>query len=251
MATMATQQERRTATRERLIDAASDVLVSEGAAGFTTTEVGKRAGLSQGAIFKHFATKADLLAATAEAIFAGLVVTYEGEFVARTQPAGGERASGSTSGGPSTPAERLSTGLDLLWEVFQDDRLLAAYDLFAAARTDPALQTDLQPVVRAHVANLHALADLLFPEAQGADPSRLHDAVDLVAASMQGLVINRLAVADADVEERVRALLQRWVSDRLSDLMADGGDGGEDADGGLEHEQARTVDLSTEYEVTR
>ncbi|MEO6629729.1 MAG: TetR/AcrR family transcriptional regulator [Aquihabitans sp.] len=244
---MATQGQRRAATRDRLIDAATDVLVSAGAAGFTTTEVGKRAGLSQGAIFKHFATKADLLTATVEGIFAGLVVTYEGEFVARTQPAvvpAGHLADAASS----TQAERLSTGLDLLWEIFQDERLLAAYDLFAAARTDPALQADLQPVVRAHVANLHALADLLFPEAHGIDPARLHDAVDLAAAAMQGLVINRLAVADPDVEERVRVLLQRWVGDRLTDLLADAGHAGDD---GAHDRVAPASGASSRHEVTR
>src|SRR5690606_10519027 len=136
---MATQHERRTATRSRLLDAALAVLVDHGAAGFTTTEVGRRAGMSQGAIFKHFATKADLLAATVEHLFAALVAQYEGQF-ATVDPV-------------DDPATRLRVGLDLLWEVFQDERLLAAYDLFTAARTDPDLRADLQPVVRAHVAN--------------------------------------------------------------------------------------------------
>lgn len=198
---MATQSERRSATRAALLEAATQVLVAQGAAGFTTTEVAKRAGLSQGAIFKHFATKADLLAATVEAIFAGLVARYEGQFAATPVDA--------------DPAVRLAAGFDLLWEIFQDDRLLAAYDLFTAARTDPALQGDLEPVVRTHVANLHALTDALFADAFADDLDRLHDAVDLVAATMQGLVINRQAVADPATEERVRSMLHGWVADRL------------------------------------
>lgn len=198
---MATQHERRTATRSRLLDAALAVLVEDGAAGFTTTEVGRRAGLSQGAIFKHFATKADLLAATVEHLFAALVAQYEGQF-ATVDPA-------------TDPATRLRVGLDLLWEVFQDERLLAAYDLFTAARTDPDLRADLQPVVRAHVANLHALAEVLFGDLVAADGGRFHDAVDLAAATMQGLVVNRQGVADPDVETRVRALLADIAVERL------------------------------------
>jgi AcrR family transcriptional regulator len=198
---MATQHERRTATRSRLLDAALAVLVDDGAAGFTTTEVGRRAGLSQGAIFKHFATKADLLAATVEHLFAALVAQYEGQF-ATVDPA-------------TDPAARLRAGLDLLWEVFQDERLLAAYDLFAAARTDRDLRADLQPVVRAHVANLHALADALFGELAMAEDRRFHDAVDLAAATMQGLVVNRQGVADPDVEARVRAMLADIAVERL------------------------------------
>jgi AcrR family transcriptional regulator len=201
---MPTQQERRTVTRGRLLDAALAVLVEAGAAGFTTTEVGRRAGLSQGAIFKHFPTKADLLAATVEHLFAALVAQYEGRFAAVEAVAPG-----------AGPAERLRSGLDLLWEVFQDERLLAAYDLFAAARTDPALRGDLLPVVRAHVANLHALADSLFGEVAELDADRFHTAVDLAAATMQGLVVNRQGVADPEVEARVRSLLAEVAVDRL------------------------------------
>jgi len=198
---MATQHERRTATRSRLLDAALAVLVEHGAAGFTTTEVGRRAGLSQGAIFRHFATKADLLAATVEHLFAALVARYEGQFATVAPDAG--------------VAERVRSALDLLWDVFQDERLLAAYDLFTAARTDAVLQVDLQPVVRAHVANLHALADILFGDLATADRPGLHAVVDLAAATMQGLVVNRQAVADPDVEDRVRALLADLAVERL------------------------------------
>jgi len=199
---MATQAERRASTRAKLLEAATEELVARGAGGFTTSAVAERAGVSQGAVFKHFATKADLLAATVAEVFAGLVARYEGQFAAT--PAG------------AAPAERLAAGLDLLWEVFQDERLLAAYDLFAAARTDPALQADLQPVVQAHVANLHALAEALFADLLVDDLGRLHDAVDLAAATMQGLVINRLAVADPATEDRVRAMLHHWVAERLA-----------------------------------
>lgn len=198
---MATQTARRAATRTRLLDAAMAVLVDRGAAGFTTTEVVRRSGLSQGAIFKHFATKADLLAATVEHLFAGLVARYEGEF-ATVDPA-------------AEPADRLRAALDLLWDVFQDERLLAAYDLFAAARTDEVLRADLQPVVRAHVANLHGLAAALFGDLAAAEGAGFRDALDLAAATMQGLVVNRQGVADPGVEERVRALLADVAVERL------------------------------------
>ena len=202
---MATQEERRTGTRTRLVDAATAVLVDAGAHGFTTTEVGRRAGLSQGAIFRHFATKADLLAATVETIFDGLVDRYQREFTRRAPAMGAD------------PADRLDASFDLLWEIFQDPQLLAAYDLFTASRSDPDLQRDLQPVVRAHVGRLHDLTDIYLADLALIDADQLHAAVDLVAATMQGLVINRLAVADPDVEARVRALLADIAVERLVD----------------------------------
>ena len=106
---MPTQDERRRATRQRLLDAAAEVLEARGSSGFTTTEVGRRAGLSQGAIFKHFATKADLLAATVEHVFSGLVTRYEGEFAARAAVAG----SAPDAGGGDALTARLHTGLEL------------------------------------------------------------------------------------------------------------------------------------------
>lgn len=207
---MATQAERRTATRERLLEAAAVVLVDLGAGGFTTTEVARRSGLSQGAVFKHFPTKGHLLSATVEAIYAGVVARYEGEYVARVAAVGH---------GPGDLEARLDAGIDLLWEAFQDERLIAAYDLFTTARTDPALQADLQPVVRAHVDSIHALAELLFPDAHAVDPDRLRDAIDLTVAVMEGLVVNRLALPDPDMDERVLAVLRRWNADRLADLV--------------------------------
>src|SRR5687768_15644038 len=200
---MATQGERRAGTRAKLVEAATAVLVDVGAHGFTTTEVGRRAGLSQGAIFRHFATKADLLAATVEEIFDGLVDRYEREFTSRAPTVGAD------------PTARLDASLDLLWEIFQDPQLLASYDLFTASRTDADLQADLQPVVRAHVTRLHDLTDLYLSDLALAGPEQLHAAVDLVAATMQGLVINRLAVADPDVEQRVRQLLRDALAARL------------------------------------
>jgi hypothetical protein len=113
------------------------------------------------------------------------------------------------------PGDRLDASLDLLWEIFQDPELLAAYDLFTASRTDPALQADLQPVVRAHVQRLHDLTDIYLADLALADAGLLHATVDLVAATMQGLVINRSAVADPDVEDRVRSLLRVAVKARL------------------------------------
>jgi AcrR family transcriptional regulator len=52
-------------TRERLIDAATQLLDAGGPAAVTLREVGRRAGVSHNAPYKHFAGKEDLLAAVA------------------------------------------------------------------------------------------------------------------------------------------------------------------------------------------
>jgi AcrR family transcriptional regulator len=190
---VATQLERRTATRTRLLDAALDVLVEAGIGGFTTTEVGRRAGLSQGAIFRHFPTKADLLAATVEHLYAGVRSRYHDQ-LARLR-------------GDLDPADRLRIGIVVLWELFQDERLLAAYDLYAASRTDDALREDLRPVVQANGDSIHALAEAVFGRAVTVSPTRFHTMVDLVVCTMQGLVTSPRGLIDPDVEQRVVTLL--------------------------------------------
>src|SRR5260370_27719304 len=54
-------------TRERLVEAATGLLEEGGVAAVTLREVGRRAGVSHNAPYKHFASKEELLAAVASA----------------------------------------------------------------------------------------------------------------------------------------------------------------------------------------
>jgi AcrR family transcriptional regulator len=190
---MATQAERRSATRAKLLDAAMDTLVERGVVGFTTTEVGQRAGVSHGTIFRHFPTKADLLGATIGHLYSGLRTRYEDQ-------AAGLRAD-------LEPAARLRIGVVLLWEVLQDEKMQATYDLYAAARTDDALRTRLCEVVQENSVHFHALAQALFGDASTVDPERFHTVVDLVACTMQGMVSDPLGVTDVAYQRNVLCLL--------------------------------------------
>lgn len=60
------------ATRERLIRAASDVLTERGIDSASTDEIVRRAGLTNGAIYNHFANKDELLAVALEQEIASL-----------------------------------------------------------------------------------------------------------------------------------------------------------------------------------
>lgn len=188
------QAERREATRAALMTAALDQLLADGLAGFTTTEVCRRAGLSQGALFKHFDTKALLLAAVTEHLFDELRADFEVAYI-------------------DLPAERRTarTGVELLWDQMLDPRLAAAFELYTAARTDADLRTALEPVVSAHVERIHALAEALVPDV---DDARRRATIDLALLSMQGLVIQQMALPDPAQHQRLRDLL-----DGLTDVM--------------------------------
>jgi AcrR family transcriptional regulator len=188
-----TQQERRTTTRLGLLDAAIECLVDAGYAGLTTTEVCRRAGVSQGALFKHFATKAELVAATAEHLFANLIDTFR-------------------AGLPPLDAmtDRPAVVVQQLWTVFQQPRLEAAFELYVAARTDADLARRLAPVSERHSENMRRLAHELFPEAA-------HDAgfdafVDLGISALQGAAISRpLRRDDAAVHAPMLAVLTAFL----------------------------------------
>jgi AcrR family transcriptional regulator len=65
---LASQAERRAATRSALIAAATEGFARAGYESLSTEAVLSRAGVSRGALYHHFASKADLMAAVFEAV---------------------------------------------------------------------------------------------------------------------------------------------------------------------------------------
>jgi len=60
--------ERADATRERIVQAARDLVVEHGYDGVSTGQVLERAGVSRGGLYHHFSGKDDLMAAVLEAV---------------------------------------------------------------------------------------------------------------------------------------------------------------------------------------
>lgn len=111
-----TQTERREASRTRILDAAVACLAERGYAGTTFAEVLDRAGLSNGALWRHFKSKAELMAA------AGL---HAEEKLNDWQP------------------RRRTTGVDAavehFWAFAETDAFQGIIELLRASRTDPEL----------------------------------------------------------------------------------------------------------------
>lgn len=187
--------------------AALEQLLVDGLAGFTTTVVCRRAGLSQGALFKHFDTKADLLAAVIEHLFDEMRNDFEAKYI-------------------DLPAVRRSarTGVELLWEQMLDPRLAAAFELYTAARTDADLRAALEPVVAAHVERIHGLAASLLPDLPD---DRRRAAIDLALLAMQGLVVQQMALPDPTQHERLRDVLDGLTATLFAEpLFTDDAAGG-------------------------
>ena len=191
-----TQGERRESTRKALLAATIECLVEVGYTGTTTTEIVRRAGVSQGALFKHFPTKAALVAAATEQLFAQLFVDFEQAF---------ERAARDEA--PIVAAVRG------LWRVFCTKPLMAVYRLYAEAPSDPELRDVLRPVVARHEANLTRFAEGLFPDIVASNENRV--LFEGIVFAMQGMSLQR-AVHVPRRAERDLLLAIEQVAHRLS-----------------------------------
>ncbi len=180
---------RREATRRKLLDAALSAVADLGPAGATTAEIARRAGLSQGMIFKIAPTKSELLAESVRGLFERLVNEYRAAFAAL-----GDRS------------DRVAGAVELLDAAYRRPELTAAFEVYLAARSDEALARELRQVADRHRAGIRALAARLFPEA-ARDPDRLAAAVDLAMDALQGEALSSLANPDPSRTRRVVDLL--------------------------------------------
>src|SRR2546429_7813146 len=97
-----TQEERRSQTQTRLLDATAEALADLGWAGLSTTDVARRAGVSRGAQQHHYPTKMTLVAAALEHLLVKMRDEYQASFAA-------------------LPEERrdVAGALDLFWEIIR------------------------------------------------------------------------------------------------------------------------------------
>lgn len=132
-------QARAEKTRQALLEATYACLVEHGVAGTTTTTIVKRAGVSQGALFKHFESKHAILAAATAEIFSAMVTESQALLAKRQREREGSA---------------LEVGANVLVDLAHTDRLQVCLALYAASRTDPHLQEALKPAFAAQQANV-------------------------------------------------------------------------------------------------
>jgi len=179
-----TQKERSAATKRKFLDAAARVLVEAGYTNLTTTRVCREAGMSQGALFKHFPTKTGLVSALAEDLYKGLADEYEALFEAE---------------GKETDLIRKS--IRNLWTVFSSQRQMASYDLTMAARTDPELRNVMEDAVRKHRERIEAIAEKIRIRL-GMEKPLFNPLADLILMAVQGGAVNTLAFPDPEATEK-------------------------------------------------
>src|SRR5437868_1550834 len=120
-----TQAERRASSRARLVDATLSCLAEFGYAGASLPEIVRRAGLSNGGLWRHFQSKADLLAAA----------SIEAE--QRLLAAAPEQSA------PGSAEEAIDNVAELILEWSRQPEMVAIIELLLATRVDPQLHEAL------------------------------------------------------------------------------------------------------------
>lgn len=192
-----TNEERTAETRGRVLEAALECLAELGYGGTTTTAVAERAGVSRGAQLHHFPTRASLIAAAVEHLYARLRADYEKAF-AKISPG----------------ADRLGAAIDLFWKVWQDARLHAVLELHVAARTDQELAFALKPVAIEHSKHIVRLARHFFPQEALSTPLFLA-VLDVVQETLRGMAVGYLLERDDAYAARTLGTLKQLAASSL------------------------------------
>lgn len=149
------------------MEAAAELLTERGYSRLATAAVAERAGVAHGTLFKHFATKSELMAATAALVLEEVI----GEFLHTAQ---------ELAGAP----EPIDRALEAVWSLFRSDRLQATLELYVAARTDESLRDALRPIFTAHRSAFLSAARALLPAS--ANPAQFESNVTGILATLLG-----------------------------------------------------------------
>jgi AcrR family transcriptional regulator len=193
-----TQEERRTHTRQLLLDATLASLAELGHQGTTTLEVERRAGVSRGARVHHFANKAALLTAAIDELYAQLSVRYTSAF--------------AESMLKKSARQRWRAGLHELYAIYQHRHYGVLTELNVAARTDPELREGLRRVADRHRQLAVDAAAQLFPALAREDARRL---IETIHAAFVGLRMQDGITGDPEHAEMVLGVLEDMVVQRI------------------------------------
>jgi AcrR family transcriptional regulator len=182
-----TQQERREETIARLLDASIATIVEVGYARTSAKVVAQRAQVSDGALFRHFPTMGDLMAATA----------YE---------AGRRQLEVAAKRIADIPSDRpaIEEILAIIRDLTGNSTNTVIYELMVAARTDEKLRDTLREVMTTYVAKIYEAARAV-PSAEEIEAFGEENFAALVAVlinTFDGAAMFRHVLSHPDIEQR-------------------------------------------------
>lgn len=179
-----TQQQRREETVARLLQASIDTIIEVGYARASAAVITKRAGVSVGALFRHFETMGDFMAATAYEVLRRQLETFTKQVA-------------------EIPADRpaLPAALTILRDITAGSTNAVLYELMVAARTDEKLKETLQNVLGQYSAKIHDAARSL-PGAESFPEETFPVIVALMTNVFDGAAIVRGVLPQPELEEQ-------------------------------------------------
>ncbi len=186
-----TQAERRESTIAAVVDAAVTALGEVGYARTTTNEIARRAGVSQGGLFRHFESRLDVILAAADGVRARQFDDFR---------------AGLGSIGEFDVAEVVR----LLRRATRAPINAAWYELLVAARTDTELRQRLEPLAQRYHQEIIELGRAL-PIAHSMTPVELDTIVLGIVHMLDGEALTATVFPhpeqeDVRVEQLVRIL---------------------------------------------
>jgi AcrR family transcriptional regulator len=131
--------------RARVLEATVETLAERGYARMTTNDVLSRGGLSRGAMLHHFPSKAALVAAAIDHLFAKRIASFRD--TVRALPAGDDAVAGA---------------LAHAWKDFTSPAWTAVLELLVAARSDAELGEQVRPRLAHYEQTIRETAHDLF-----------------------------------------------------------------------------------------
>jgi AcrR family transcriptional regulator len=182
-----TQQQRREDTIARLLDASIETIVEIGYARASAKVIAQRAEVSDGALFRHFPTMGDLMAATA-------------------QEAGRRQLEVATKRVADIPADKpaIQGVLEIIRDVTGNATNTVIYELMVAARTDEKLRDTLRVVMAAYFTKIYEAARTApsAVEIEAIGEENFAALVVVLLNTFDGAAMFRHVLTDAQIEER-------------------------------------------------
>ena len=191
---MATQQQRREETLARLLEASIATIIEVGYARASAAVITKRAGVSVGALFRHFDTMGDFMAATAYEVLRRQLYSFT------------KRVAAIPSDRPAREA-----ALTNLRDITSTPTNAVLYELMIAARTDEKLNATLQNVLEQYGTKICDAARAL-PGAESYPQESFPALVALLTNTFDGAALVGAVLPQPDIEQRRIQLLLSLLS---------------------------------------
>jgi AcrR family transcriptional regulator len=186
-----TQEERSGETRERLLQAAIEVLTDRGFGGLTMSEVSSRAGVSNGALVHHYRSK-------------GLLVIAATEFAYDRAIESGRRSAAEAS----ARRDPLAAFLRDSTFIYFGAHFIIASEVLYGVRTDAELMPQITAVMERYRATMNAVWLAVFADA-GVPRDLATRILNLSLFIVRGMAINSIWSAERSGYD---ALLAEWTA---------------------------------------